>query len=182
MTRITMISLAAGAAIVATMAPAAYAKTSINILPPASLDMPKPDKAKGKTKAKVHKANWRGNRKEGRRAMMQFLRQADTNNDRALTQDELDAFIAGLVAEADTNRDGNLTVEEFRTVFSKITDQRAVRMFQRLDADASGSITAAEREERFGDLVARLDRNDDGKLSREDRRRGGWRNRDRGND
>ena len=173
MTRTTIISLAAGAAIIASMAPAAFAQK-----------VPAPFTASQAIgDVPVVEANWRGNRKEGRRggrAVMQFLRQADANNDRALTQEELDAFIAKQVAEADTNGDGNLTVEEFRTVYAKVTDRRAVRMFQRLDSDASGSITKAERDERFANLVERMDRNGDGKLSREDRRRGG-RDRNRGN-
>jgi len=170
MTRITIISLAAGAAIVATMAPAAFAQK-----------VPSPFTASQAIgDVSVVDASWRGKRKQGRRAMMQFLKQADANNDRALTQGELDDFIAKQVSAADTNGDGDLTVEEFKTVYAELMKRQTVRMFQRLDTDASGTITKAERDERFGDLVARMDRNGDGKLSREDRRgRKGDRRRDR---
>ncbi|EFL88450.1 EF-hand domain-containing protein [Ahrensia sp. R2A130] len=176
MTRITLISLAAGAAIVATMAPAAFAQK-----------VPAPFTASQSIgDVPVVDAAFHGKRKQGRRggrAMMQFLRQADTDNDRALTQGELDAFIAKQVSAADTNDDGDLTVEEFKTVYAELMKRQTVRMFQRLDTDASGVITKAERDERFAGLVERMDRNGDGKLSREDRRgRKGDRRRDRNND
>ena len=63
MTRITMISLAAGAAIIATMAPSAFAqKVPAPITAPQTIgDVPVVD------------ANWRGKRKEGRRAIAPTL-------------------------------------------------------------------------------------------------------------
>ncbi len=112
----------------------------------------------------------RRGKRGGRGAMMEILRQADANNDRALTQTELDQFVEKTVAKADANSDGDVTLQEFETVWMELTRRRMADAFQRLDADASGAITAAERTEMFGDVVARLDRNDDGKLDASDRR------------
>lgn len=135
---------------------------------------------------RVVKAQFFGGRRHGgrggRRAMMQMLRQADTDNDNALTQAELDAFVQSKVQAADANDDGDITLAEFETIWGEMTRRFMVDAFQRLDDDGSGTITAAERTERFGNVVSRLDRNDDGKLDRADMRgrkgrRGG---RDRG--
>ena len=123
--------------------------------------------------APVVRASWRGGRKGGRggrRAMMRILRAADTNNDNALTQAELDAYVESQATAADANGDGDVTLAEFDTIWNDITQRQKVRAFQRLDADGSGAITAAERAELFGGIVSRLDRNDDGKLDRADRR------------
>ena len=116
----------------------------------------------------------------GRRGMMRdFMRQADANGDRALTQEEVDAFITEKVELGDTNGDGSLTLEEFRIVFMDLANRRIVDAFQRQDEDGDGLITPAELDERFGDIVERMDRNDDGVLDRDDRRGRGNR-RDRG--
>ncbi|MEM8856004.1 MAG: hypothetical protein AAGD34_20060 [Pseudomonadota bacterium] len=134
------------------------------------------------------RGRWFGRRHKhgGMRAMMPILRKADTNGDRALTQEEIDAFIAGQVSEADADGDGNLSLEEFRTVWLSITGPVMVDSFQMLDDDGNGMITVEERNERFGDAVARYDRNGDGELSRADRRgkhhRGHRRDRDHDGD
>ena len=116
----------------------------------------------------------------GRRGMMRdFFRQADANGDRAITQEEVDAFIAAKVELGDGDGDGSLTLEEFRVVFMDLANRRIVDAFQRQDEDGDGLITPVELDERFGDIVERMDRNDDGVLDRSDRR--GWRERrDRG--
>ena len=75
--------------------------------------------------------------------------------------------------EADANGDGAISLEEFGTIWATMTDQARVRAFQRLDPNGDASVTAAELDERFGDIVERMDRNGDGQLSREDRGRRG---------
>ena len=120
--------------------------------------------------ASVVQANWRGKRRGGRGAMMQILRAADADGDNALTQAELDAYVAQQTTAADANGDGDITLAEFDAIWKDFTKRQKVRAFQALDADASGTITAAERTERFGNVVSRMDRNGDGKLDRSDRR------------
>ena len=120
-------------------------------------------------RAHVIKAGF-GGRRDRRSSMMEIMRQADSNNDDALTQAELDAYVEATVASADANKDGDVTLQEFETIWLEMTRRRMADAFQRLDDDASGAITAAERNEAFGDVVTRLDRNDDGKLDAADRR------------
>lgn len=126
---------------------------------------------------KTHYSGGEGMRKHGMRhgghggrMMMRLLRQADVNKDGALTQEELDTYRAQQVTDADANGDGTISVEEFQTIWLAQTKQRMVRAFQRLDSDASGSITKEEQDAPFANLIERLDRNDDGKLDREDRK------------
>ncbi|MEM7694500.1 MAG: hypothetical protein AAF318_08610 [Pseudomonadota bacterium] len=120
----------------------------------------------------THGGKWGERRGRRGRGMRAILRQADGNGDRELTQDEVDAFIAQKVSTGDANGDGNLTLEEFQAVWAELSRRRMVRAFQRLDTDGDASLTTAELDERFGNIVERLDRNDDGVLSRADRRRG----------
>ncbi|MEM8665463.1 MAG: hypothetical protein AAGF49_15240 [Pseudomonadota bacterium] len=119
--------------------------------------------------------------KHGRRGGMQaILREADANNDRQLTQEEIDVFIKEKVEVGDANGDGNLTLEEFEAVWMDLSRRMMVRAFQRLDEDGDAVVASAELDERFGDIVERMDRNDDGVLSRDDRRRGRGERRERG--
>ncbi|MEM7567875.1 MAG: hypothetical protein AAF321_11655 [Pseudomonadota bacterium] len=118
------------------------------------------------------------------RGAMQILRSFDADGDDALTQAEIDAGIAAQVAAADADGDGALSLTEFGTVWDELTERQRVRAFQRLDPNGDASVTTAELEERFGGIVERMDRNEDGQLDRSDRRRGGRdggrRGRDRG--
>lgn len=120
----------------------------------------------------VHQAGgrWGERGRRGGRGMSAVLREADTNNDRAITQDEVDVFIADRVSQSDANGDGDLTLEEFAVVWNDLSRRQRVRAFQRLDENGDAVISAEELDDRFGSIVERLDRNDDGVLNREDRR------------
>ena len=126
----------------------------------------------------VTPAQFRERGRRGGRAM-QFLQEADTDGDNALTQAEIDAFIAAQLTTADADSNGTVDLAEFETFYNQRTRDRTVDAFQRLDDDGDGIITAAELDERFGTIVQRMDRNGDGAISREDRRRGGERRGDR---
>ena len=54
------------------------------------------------------------------------------------------AAVQSAFAAADTNGDGALSPEEFATFRQLMQQQRAERMFQRLDADGNGVVTLAE--------------------------------------
>jgi len=101
-----------------------------------------------------------------------MMKAADTDGDRALTQDEIDAFIATKVAIGDADGNGDVTLAEFEAIWLDLTRQAMVRSFQRLDRDGDATVTAVEIDERFGSVVEMRDRNDDGKLDRADHRRG----------
>lgn len=131
-------------------------------------------------RAQVHLAKSERHGREGRHGkrgrfgmMRQIMEQVDANGDRAVTQEEIDTYRAARVAEADVSGDGNLSLEEFETAYAQMTRMRMVDAFQELDQDGDGQITQAEMDSRFGGVVERMDRNGDGKLSREDRGRRG---------
>jgi Ca2+-binding EF-hand superfamily protein len=95
----------------------------------------------------------------------------DANNDRKVTQEEIDTNRKAWHKEFDANGDGKLSLDEFKQLWLKARARRIVREFQRFDRDGDASITQSEYLEPLADLVERRDRNGDGALSREDRRR-----------
>ncbi len=96
----------------------------------------------------------------------------DLNGDGSLTQEEIDTARAQQLAGADADGDGALSIVEYETLWLDAMRERMVDAYQRHDADGDGSVTAEEFNARFSGLVERMDRNDDGALSREDRRGG----------
>ncbi len=122
--------------------------------------------------AEMTRADYRkGHGRHGGRGMMgQIMQQADADGDRAVTQEEIDTFRAGLVEGADASGEGDISLDEFEAIYLKLTRERMVDVFQKLDADGDGAVTQAEMDSHFGDLVERMDRNGDGKLDRDDRR------------
>jgi len=112
----------------------------------------------------------------------EMLASVDTNEDGALSQEEIDAMVDARFAEFDANADGSLSLDEFQALWAEITRPMAVRAFQFLDPNGDAAVARAELDERFGSMVAGFDRNDDGVLSPDDHRRGGWRHHFRGGD
>lgn len=109
----------------------------------------------------------------GRGMFGQILEKVDTDGDRSVTQAEIDAFRAAAVADADVSGEGDISLDEFETIYLDLIRNRMVDAFQDLDADGDGVVTQAEMDNRFGDIVDRMDRNEDGKLDRDDRVRHG---------
>jgi len=102
--------------------------------------------------------------------MRQILEKVDADGDGAVTQAEIDAFRSAMVTEADASGDGNISLAEFETIYLQMVRNKMVDAFQRLDEDGDGVVTQAEMDGKFGNVVERMDRNDDGKLDRDDRR------------
>ena len=117
-------------------------------------------------KYKGHHKSYKGH--SYKRLMERF----DSNDDNELTQDELDAARRELLAKHDGDKNGSLTLEEFETLWLEFMRKQMVRGFQRLDQDGDAVITADEFVEPFSEAVSHMDRNDDGKLNSDDRRRG----------
>jgi len=112
-----------------------------------------------------------GHGKRGGRGMMrEILEKVDANGDGAVTQAEIDTFRSGMVTEADASGDGNISLDEFETIYLQMVRNKMVDAFQRLDEDGDGMVTQAEMDAKFGNVVERMDRNDDGKLDRADKR------------
>ena len=156
----------------ATLIPAALATAALIAGPVTSTSLAQ-DRDQGAEPKRV--AHWdgygsKGPKGRGGRGMMRSMfKNADTDKDGAVTQEELDAYRLTLVEKADADGDGNLTVKEYETIYLELAKPRIVRSFQRLDTDADGIVTKEEQDAPFENLVSRMDRNGDGKLSRDDR-------------
>ncbi len=112
----------------------------------------------------------RGEGPRGGRAMM-MLQQFDADGNGALTRAEIEAVRDDAYDRFDADGDGALTLDEFEGYWAEFSRPRMVDRFQQFDEDGDGRITAAEVDERIDRMFAWGDRNDDGELSPEDRRR-----------
>lgn len=106
-------------------------------------------------------------------AMERFHELADLDGDGTITRTEIDEVFSERFAEYDANGDGALDIDEFDQWFREITRPMMVRTFQFLDREGAGALEEDYLKERLDRMVSRLDRNGDGEISREDRRRGG---------
>ncbi len=93
----------------------------------------------------------------------------DINGDGALTQVEIDESRAARFVEFDNSGDSRLSLVEFEGLWASYTREHMVDRFQDLDADGDGQVTAAEFSQPTNEIVARVDRNDDGKLDHRDK-------------
>jgi hypothetical protein len=75
--------------------------------------------------------------------------------------------------QADTNGDGTLSQDEIQAmVMKRIVERQARRMTNRLDVNGDGVVTIAEVEKQKEKRFALMDRNDDGRLERSELRHG----------
>jgi hypothetical protein len=117
------------------------------------------------------KAKFGGERGFGRGGEMlqNIMVEVDADKNGSITQDEINTFRAAKVAAADTTKDGVLSIEEFSVAYNEMMRSRMIDAFQNLDDDGNGSVTAAELDTKFGNVVAKMDKNGDGVLSKADR-------------
>lgn len=113
--------------------------------------------------------------RHGQGAMMRFDR-ADADSSGDVTFEEFAAVIMKRIGSADADRDGKMTVAEIADEIQRMRAERmAERIVQRFDNDGDGMLTVAEIENRQRKMFALLDRNDDGKITREEMPKGGKR-------
>jgi hypothetical protein len=110
----------------------------------------------------------------------EMLKGVDSNDDGALSQDEINAAVNARLSKFDADKNGSLSLTEFEALWAEITRPMAVRSFQFLDPDGDAAVSKAELDDRFSHLVSRFDHNKDGTLSPADHmgQRGGprwWR-------
>jgi Ca2+-binding EF-hand superfamily protein len=109
---------------------------------------------------------------------MRFER-ADADNSGDITFEEFSAVISTRLGTADANGDGKMTVGEIASEIQRMRSERmAERIVQRFDANGDGMLTLAEIESRQKKMFALMDRNDDGKIVKDEmpsgRRGKGW--------
>lgn len=102
---------------------------------------------------------------------MRMMEAFDANQDGQVTQVEIDEVRSGRFAEFDQNNDGNLNLEEYQALWLDAMRERMVDRFQALDDDGDAMVTIEEFVEPYGRMVQRLDRNEDGAITRDDMRR-----------
>ena len=103
----------------------------------------------------------------------------DADGDGRITQAEIDQARQSQLQKFDANGDGSLSLEEYQALWLDAMRERMVDRFQAHDDDGDGLVTVVEFNERFDDLVTRLDRNDDGAVTKDELQR---RHRDRDRD
>lgn len=110
----------------------------------------------------------------GAGGMMGRFDQADTDSNGEITFDEFSKAAGERFTLADVNKDGKVTVEEMAAAIEKMRAERmARRMINRFDANSDGAVTLAEIQNGQKEIYALMDRNDDGKLIKEEMPRKG---------
>jgi hypothetical protein len=97
----------------------------------------------------------------------------DANGDGAIEQDEMGSRRLERLKKADADGDGTLSQQEIEDmVLQRMVERKARRMAHRLDVDGDGKVTIAETQDRQAKRFALMDRDGDGKLQRDELRRG----------
>jgi hypothetical protein len=98
----------------------------------------------------------------------------DGDKNGEITFDEFKKVAGDRFVLADVNKDGKVTVEEMAAAIEKMRAERvAKRMIERFDIDKDGAVTLAEIETGQKEIYALVDRNDDGKIVKDEMPRHG---------
>ncbi len=95
----------------------------------------------------------------------------DANDDGKLTQTEVDQTRRDRFSQFDADADGKLNLQEYQALWSDAMRSRMVDRFQRLDEDGDAAVTSEEFLAPFGKVASRMDRDDNGELTRDELRR-----------
>lgn len=104
-----------------------------------------------------------------------MMQRFDTNSDGKITAAEMQAMRDKALADHDADKDGKLSLDEFQGVWLDHMRPRMVRFFQHLDADGDAQVTMEEMQVPMQRMMSRMDRNEDGVISKDDRGHHGWR-------
>lgn len=111
-------------------------------------------------------------RRGGHDRGMRFER-ADADNSGDVTFEEFSAAMKSRIGQADADKDGKMTVGEIASEIERMrTERMARRIVERFDVDGDGMLTTAEIESRQKKMFALMDRNDDGKIVKDEMPRG----------
>lgn len=95
----------------------------------------------------------------------------DANRDGTLTQAEVDQTRRERFTSFDADNDGQLSLQEYQALWSDAMRSRMVDRFQGLDDDGDAAVTIEEFLAPFGKVVSRMDRDNNGELTRDELRR-----------
>lgn len=124
-------------------------------------------------------ADRNGNKAEQRAARFE---RADADSSGDVTFEEFTAAMNQRIGKADADGDGKMTVAEIASAIERMRAERmARRLVERFDTNGDGVLTKAEIESRQKKMFALMDRNDDGKLVKDEMSRQGGRHGDRKN-
>lgn len=135
---------------------------------------------KGKQGHHMKFANYRGHdrhekgrhgHRRGAKRFERMLEEFDSNGDGKLSQAEVDQARSDRLAQFDSDGDGQLNLQEFQALWLDRMHSRMVDQFQELDEDGDAVVTGEEFLQPFAKMIERMDRNKDGELSKEDRKR-----------
>ena len=110
-------------------------------------------------------------RHDGFRRGDRLFENFDANGDGKLTQAEVDQARRERFASFDADSDGKLSLPEYQALWSDAMRSRMVNRFQDLDDDGDAAVTSEEFLAPFGKVVCRMDRDDNGELTRDELRR-----------
>lgn len=100
---------------------------------------------------------------------------ADADKSGDVTFEEFASAFDNRIGGADANADGVYTAEEIAAEIQRQMAQRmAERLIQRFDTDGDGKLTKAEVESQQQKMFALLDRNNDGKVVKDELPQRGW--------
>jgi Ca2+-binding EF-hand superfamily protein len=128
----------------------------------------------------VAKNGWKQGGPNGPMGFEQMTERYDANKDGKISQEEIDANRGKWLADFDSDKSGSLALAEFQNLWLKANNQRMVRDFQRLDADANGQVTLDEYKAPMAKLIARMDQNKDGSITSDEMAFGHHGHKDRG--
>jgi hypothetical protein len=95
-----------------------------------------------------------------------FLRQADANQDGVVTKEEVAALADRDFARWDWNKDGVIDQADRDALRKEMLDYAVKRMARRMGAGPDGKVTREQFQAKAAEGFARLDADNDGKLSR----------------
>ena len=101
--------------------------------------------------------------------MIAFLRGAEADKDGAITLDAVIKATGERFDRMDRTKDGTLDRADRDALAKEMTDYRVKRILHRFGATADGKITREQAFKVAGEMFARLDRNGDGTITRDER-------------
>ncbi len=122
----------------------------------------------GKYMAAVKSSHGHGG---SRRHSRMLFEQYDHNHDGSVSTAEVERALKDSMERFDTSGDGTLSLEEYQQLWLERMREKMVDMFQHVDADGDGAITASERRRLTDHIFDKLDHNQDQHITKDEIRK-----------